>query len=193
MTVSFLVRFIIGLLLISVYGLVRAEEEVFPKDSGVIDVTKSPYLAKGNGKSDDTAALQQALLEHGNSNTIIFLPNGIYLISAPLLWPSSAEQQFRQRNTILQGQSREGTQIRLADYSPNYSGSSKPRRMIWTGDSEGIRSRNAIRDLTVHTGVGNPRSIGVCFHSNSQGGMRDVDIIADDDGVGAIGLDLAFT
>ncbi len=193
MTVPFLVRFISGILLISVSGLVRAEEEVFPNDSGVIDVTKSPYWAKGNGKSDDTAALQQALLEHGNSNTIIFLPNGTYLISAPLLWPSGADQMFQQRNTILQGQSRDGTQIRLADYSPNYSGSSKPRPMIWTGDSEGIRPRNSIRNLTVHTGIGNPRTIGVCFHSNSQGGMRDVDIIAGGDGVGVSGLDLAFT
>nr|MBF0221947.1 hypothetical protein [Desulfobulbaceae bacterium] len=45
-----------------------------------VDVTKSPYNAKGDGYTDDTEAIQKAI----EQNSIIFLPKGYYNISAPL-------------------------------------------------------------------------------------------------------------
>src|SRR5262245_60019552 len=57
-----------------------AEDIRFPPDAGLIDVTQSPYYAKADGMTDDTEALQQALLDNGNSNRIIYLPNGIYVV-----------------------------------------------------------------------------------------------------------------
>jgi len=169
----------------------RAEDVAFPPEAGLVDVTRSPYFAKGDGLADDTDAIQQALLDNGNANRIIYLPNGTYRISGTLLWPGGADDEARQRNTILQGQSRDGTVVQLGDHSPGFSNSGHPRPMIWTGDSPGVRPRNAIRNLTIHTGAGNPGAIGVQFFANRQGGMRDVSIVAGGDGSGAIGLDLS--
>lgn len=48
--------------------------------SNVANVKSTPFLAKGDGVSDDTVALQKAIDE----NQVIFLPKGIYVISKPL-------------------------------------------------------------------------------------------------------------
>lgn len=184
-------RRILTVLMTVVAAMGRAESIVFPPDAGVVDVTRPPYSAKGDGKTDDTAAIQQALLDHGNTNRIIYLPDGTYLVSTTLRWPGGADDESRQRNTILQGQSRDGTVIRLADYSPGFSNSGRARPILWTGDSPGLRPRNAIRNLTVQTGVGNPGATGIRFFANREGGIRDVSIEAGGDGDGTVGLDLA--
>lgn len=48
----------------------------FPADAGIVDVTRPPYSAKGDGKTDDTKAIQQALDDHPAGGAIIYLPNG---------------------------------------------------------------------------------------------------------------------
>jgi hypothetical protein len=67
----------------------RAQERfTFPDDRCVLDVKKH-VGAKGDGKTDDTAALQRALdigsgrdkdaaKEFGNHTRIVYLPNGTY-------------------------------------------------------------------------------------------------------------------
>jgi hypothetical protein len=47
---------------------------------GVVNVKDAPYLAKGDGKTDDAAALQRAIDEHET----LFLPKGAYRISKTL-------------------------------------------------------------------------------------------------------------
>ncbi|MFA6173374.1 MAG: glycosyl hydrolase family 28-related protein [Kiritimatiellales bacterium] len=58
------------------------DDTVFPawNRPGVVNVKGAPYFAKGDGKADDTAALQQAIDE----NQILFLPKGAYRISKTL-------------------------------------------------------------------------------------------------------------
>lgn len=162
-----------------------AENIVFPANAGVIDVTAAPYNAKGDGVADDTQAIQQALRDYPAKGTIIYLPNGTYLISRPLRWGHD------QRLTVLQGQSRVGTIIRLKDCCPGYGDPAEPQEMVWTGGRPAQRFRNQIRNCTWDTGKGNPGAIGVRFNGSNVGCLRDVDIRSGD-GTGVIGLDLSF-
>jgi hypothetical protein len=193
---SFLKRFCGGglcLLFLILRSPVCGEDIRFPADAGVIDVTKAPYYAKGDGRTDDTAALQQALLEHPNQNRIIYLPNGTYLVSAPLRWPEGTNAETSQRATILQGQSRAGVVIRLADHSPGYAISSRDAMVLWMGDSPSWRDRNAVRNLTIHTGEGNTLATGIAFMANRQGCIRDVTIVSGGKkGEGLAGIDAAY-
>ncbi|MGQ9769077.1 MAG: glycosyl hydrolase family 28-related protein [Thermogutta sp.] len=163
-----------------------AENIVFPYNAGIIDVTAAPYYAKGDGQSDDTAAIQKALYDYPAKGTIIYLPNGTYRITRPLRWGRD------QRLTVLQGQSRTGTIIKLTDSCPGYGDPASPREMIWTGARPAQRFRNQIRNMTFDTGKGNPGAIAVRFIASNVGCMRDVDIRSGD-GTGVIGLDLSFT
>jgi len=60
----------------------HAWDEKLPSwmDPRVVHVKQPPYLAKGDGQTDDTIAIQRALGEHRD----VFLPKGTYRISRPL-------------------------------------------------------------------------------------------------------------
>ncbi len=171
-------------------GAEADENIVFPPDAGIINVRD--YGAKGDGATDDTAAIQRALAEHPNQGAIIYLPNGTYLISDTLIWPHGDRGGWEEKNTILQGQSRRGTVIRLRDNCPNFADPAKPKALVWTGRKPAQRFRNALRNLTFDTGRGNPGAIGVQFMANNQGCVRHV-TIRSGDGAGPIGLDLGYT
>ena len=56
---------------------------------GYINVQNPPYLAKGDGTKDDTAAVQAALNDAGNRcGNVVFLPTGNYLIASHLSVPA---------------------------------------------------------------------------------------------------------
>lgn len=179
-------------MLLCVLGTLRAEDIVFPEDSGVVDVTRPPYNARGDGVMDCTDALQQALQDHPDQNCIIYLPNGTYRISRPLRWPfASAITQSAQRATILQGQSRDGTILRLADLAPGYGALGRPRPMLWLGDEHSTHERNAVRNLTLHTGTGNNGAVGIQLNTSEQGCLRRLRIVAGGTGSGVAGIDAA--
>jgi hypothetical protein len=170
----------------------RGEVAVFPADAGVIDVTRAPYGARGDGKADDTAAIQKALDDHPNRGAIIYLPRGTYLLSDTLKWPQGKLAGGEEKNTILQGASRNGTILKLRDACPGFTKAENPRAVVWTGSKPGQRFRNAVRNLTINTGSNNPGAIGLQFIANLQGCVRDV-TIRSVDGKARIGLDLAFS
>jgi len=170
----------------------RAEDIAFPADAGVVDVTAAPYLAKGDGARDDTAAIQQALADHPNRGAIIYLPKGTYLVSDTLRWPHGDRGGWEEKNTILQGQSTAGAVLKLKDGCPGYADPAQPKAVIWTGQAPAQRFRNALRNLTIDTGSGNPGAVGAQFMANNQGCVRDVAIRAGD-GRGVVGLDLGYT
>ncbi|MBM4019570.1 MAG: DUF4457 domain-containing protein, partial [Planctomycetes bacterium] len=173
-------------------ALAGAENVVFPPDSGIIDVTAAPYNAKGDGVADDTKAIQAALNDYPNAGAIIYLPNGTYVISKTLRWPQGRGGGSEYKRTVLQGQSRAGTIIRLKDACPGYTDAAAPKEMVWTGGAPAQRFRNAIRNCTWDTGKGNPGAVGVRFNASNVGCLREVDIRSGD-GSGVIGLDMAYT
>lgn len=64
---------------VSNHGLTRLSTSDVLADFA--DVTEAPYFAKGDGITDDTAAIQQALREHDS----VFLPKGYYKIKQPIV------------------------------------------------------------------------------------------------------------
>jgi len=164
----------------------------FPMGSEVVNVKEEPYNAKGDGKTDDTEAIQKALNDHPDGDFIIYLPHGIYKISSALTWPSAEKPEKSYRRTILQGESMGGTIIALQDDVPGFENPDFPQAVIYTGDGPNMRQRNAIRDLTLRTGKKNPGAIGIRFNSAVQGTIKNVKI-ASGDSAGVIGIDLGFT
>ena len=169
-------------------------EVAYPKDSGVVNLREAPYFAKGDGVTDDTRAIQKALDEHPNSGAILYLPHGIYLVSDTLRWPDAPEGRggWEFKNVRLQGQSRMGTVVLLKDGAKGFGNPREPKGLVWTGPAPAQRFSNEIRDLTLHTGTGNPGASGAQFHANNQGHMMDVFIVSGD-GRGVAGIDMRFS
>lgn len=170
---------------------VTTENIVFPSDAGVINVKDAPYNAKGDGVTDDTAAIEQAFNDYPNKNKIIYLPNGTYLVSEQLQWPAGSGGQAHKR-TILQGQNTGKTIIKLKNSASGFTNPFFPKAVIWTGKAPAQRFRNAIRNLTVDTGTGNSGAIAIQFIANNQGAIRNV-TMRSGDGQGFVGLDMSYT
>ncbi len=181
----------LGTFVVSVAPPTTGENIVFPSDAGVLNVRD--FGARGDGVTDDTAAIQAALNAYPNGQRIIYLPNGTYLVSGTLTWPAGTPGSGNEyKNTILQGQSQNGAVLKLRDGAPGFTDPNNPRTVIFTGPAPAQRFGNSIRNLTVDTGSNNPGAIGIQFNASNQGSMRQV-TIRSGDGQGVNGLDMAFT
>lgn len=165
-----------------------AEEPiVFPSAGGIVHARD--HGAVPDDETDDTAAIQAALDAFPNGNRIVYLAPGTYLVSETLKWPEGDGGGNAQKRTILQGAGRDLTVLRLPEASPGFGESARPKALVWTGGSPAQRFRNAVRDLSIEVGAGNPGAIGLQFNASNQGGIRRVAIRAAE-GSGKIGLDL---
>lgn len=173
----------------SVGDSLSQENIAFPACASVVDVTKPPYNAKGDGRTDDTDAIQKALADTMGVHKILYFPNGTYLISKTLRHSkkNSAGGEAWGFNW-LQGQSQAGTILRLKDGV--FTDAARPQPILWGG---GFGSadwfHNYVQNMTFDVGRNNPGAIGLHFYSNNSGAIRDVQILSQD-GAGAIGLDL---
>ncbi|MEX2382038.1 MAG: glycosyl hydrolase family 28-related protein, partial [Opitutales bacterium] len=136
--------------------------------------------AVGDGKTDNTDVFRRMVAMEGYS---FFLPDGVYLIRETV---SYGQRIFK----ILEGQSRDGTIIRLMDNAPGFDNPTKPKAMFVTGQPPAIRFRTSMRSLTFDTGNGNPGAVGLNFYVNNQGSVRNVRIRSGEGGKqpGRIGL-----
>ncbi len=162
-----------------------------PPDAGIIDV-RLTYGAKGDGRSDDTAAIQKAITDHLHSSGTVYLPPGTYLVSGTLDWIDKAGNP--NAFLALMGAGRGKTTIRLKDACPGFNDPTQPKAVVMTrsqrqGGNDGSNQAHAnyLFDLAVDVGSGNPGAIGVDFMASNTGSMVRVDVRAAKDS-GAIGV-----
>ena len=181
-------RWIALLALLFTAGL-RAEEQSYPPHELVVNVSQPPYSAKGDGVTDDTEALQRALNENVGRHRVIYFPKGTYLVSATLKWPKKFGGRDNWGKTMLRGQSRDATILRLKDGT--FTDIKNPQAIMWCG---GFGSadwfHNYVENLTFDVGASNPGAIALQFYSNNSGAVRDCRFVAVE-GSGVVGLDLA--
>lgn len=164
-----------------------AENIVFPEGSSFVDITKAPYNAPSDGVGDATDEINKALKDNIGSGKSIYFPNGTYLISNSLVFPNQANGNLPS-NLTLQGQSRDGSIIKLKDASTGFTNSGTHKALIVTGHDVAQCFDNSISNLTINTGKGNPGAIGLRYYSNNAGTAQNIMIVSGD-GDGAIGLD----
>ncbi|MGL4395310.1 MAG: glycoside hydrolase family 55 protein [Hyphomicrobium sp.] len=166
----------------------------YPLDARVFNVRA--FGAKGDGITDDTAAIQRALsdaqqtekdIAHQGVIRVVYMPHGTYRISDTLRWRTSYE-----RYLVLQGQSRDGTIIKLDNAASGFANPAEPKAVISTLRAKpNLRDsfRNVLRDVTIDAGISNPGAVGLDYMSNNTGGITDVTIKAGE-GAGIVGLRL---
>ena len=174
-------------------------ERIFPPDSGMVNV-KTQYGAKGDGVSDDTAAIQLAIsatVHHPQTGPrIIYFPAGTYLVSRPLL-EKNLKGQWDSLLT-LQGENRATTMIKLQDSDPLYQNPSVPAEVLVLASQNGSPKGggnaafdNNIFDITIDVGRGNPGAVALDFLGNNYCALRNVTLQSSDPShSGAIGLAL---
>lgn len=153
-----------------------AENIVFPTDAGILNVKNAPYNAKGDGVTDDTAAIQRALNDNVNQKKPVYLPNGTYLIGDKLTWGGNGKR------LMLQGQSQAGTIIKLKNNAQGFNDPANRKFVIsvFDGSITGQAFYNYIFNLTVDVGSGNSGAVGINFINNNVGGIREVTIRSSD-------------
>jgi len=161
----------------------QAENIVFPDDVS-INVKNAPYNAKGDGVADDTAALQQALMD-GCGRKVVYLPNGTYRVKETL--------RFHCLGPTVFGQSRDGTVLRLENDAAGFGDPNHPKPFILsmtiTGQISADQFFRKLKHFTVDTG-NNPGAIGVRMYSNNEGILQHVRVKGN--GAGKIGVDLGW-
>lgn len=175
------------LFLVALSSLAAQTPIAFPQVGGVLDVRE--FGAKADDDVDDAASIQKALDAFPNGNRIVYLPRGTWIVTDTLRWPKG-EGGNGEKRTILQGAGMALTKIVVPPSTPAFG--DQPKAVLWTGVKPAQRFRNAVRDLTIEIGAGNPQAIGMQFNASNQGTIRNVTLRAANDS-GLIGLDMGFT
>lgn len=116
--------------------------------------------AKGDGETDDTKAIQEAIDKYDN----IYVPQGWYRITETLKMKP---------NTKLIGLHPFGTQFRLNESTAAFSGFGGPKAMVES--SEG--GANMLVGIGINTGGYNYRAVGVKWMANADSYMNDVKFV----------------
>lgn len=112
---------------------------------------------KGDGVTDDTAAIQQAI----NAHRVLYFPSGHYVVRNTISLKS---------DTILIGLHPTLTQIDLLDDTPGFEGVGSPKPVILAPPG----GTNILSGIGVFTGGTNPRAVAVMWKAGEQSLIDDV-------------------
>ncbi|MEM9695636.1 MAG: glycosyl hydrolase family 28-related protein [Myxococcota bacterium] len=178
---------------------------VFPDDGGVLNVRD--FGARGDGATDDTAALRAALAAALDSDQryvrpfMLYFPEGTYLITAPLEAKHADTELWSgwRSGLIVRGERESKTIIKLADGAIGFDDPDAPQAMLTTG-SENPKAehgggnqafRHSLFDLTFDTGAQNPGAIGLDWMANNRSAVERVTIRSGDpEGRGVAGVSM---
>lgn len=224
---------------------VYPDEAFFHNGQGgsILDITKAPFNARGDGKTDDTQAFVRAydfilreqdkvgyagaamlntkglypnnegypsdgLVKTRDSSFIIYLPEGDYLVSDTIIYSMPDRTPSKKRDRFFKGgqwrlgstgwerliwvrfvgESRERTVIRLKDKAKGFGrGAEKPVISFGKSPFNNRKGMNAVRNLTIDVGRGNPGAIGIDFTSANKAQLRNL-TIRSSDGAGDTGI-----
>jgi Pectate lyase superfamily protein len=166
-----------------------AQNIIFPSDAGVLNVKNPPFNAVGDGVTDDTRAILDALdsatIDYRYINMTVYIPNGTYLVSNQIEYPTNGN--IVTMLVQVQGQSEQGTIIKLKNSCVGFTNIALPKAVINTGCCSENAFRNSLRNLTINTGVGNVGACGLNYFASNAGICENVSIISGD-GSGVQGL-----
>jgi sugar lactone lactonase YvrE len=114
----------------------------------------------GDGKTDDTAALKEAIAKHRT----LYLPMGWYCVSDTLTLKPG---------TVLIGLHPSATVIGISEKTPAFQGSGVPKPVIEAPQS----GANILTGIGVYTAAVNPRAVGVKWMAGANSLMNDVRLL----------------
>ena len=113
--------------------------------------------AKGDGKTDDTAAIQKAVDEH----EVIYVPSGDYIVSNTItLRP----------DTVLIGLHPSATQFDILDSTPAFQGPGAPKPLLEAPQG----GNNIVTGIGLYAGGVNSRAVGALWMAGKDSLMDDV-------------------
>lgn len=137
---------------------VASDVPALPPMSEWVDV--KTLGVKGDGGTDDTAALQAAIDQH----RVLFLPSGMYRLTGSLKLRG---------DTVLIGFSPATTQLTLWDETPEFAGSGETMPLL-IAPKDGT---NIVSGIGISTGMGNPRAAGILWMAASKSLLDDVTFV----------------
>ncbi|MBI4976425.1 MAG: hypothetical protein HZC28_03025 [Spirochaetes bacterium] len=145
------------------------------------------YGAKGDGTTDDTAAIQAAVnAARVVKAPLVYLPNGTYRVSDTIqLCATGADNEWM----TFQGESMTGTVIRLADKASGFGDRNNPKAVVLATPQPGGATfqHQSVIDLTINTGSNNPGVIALDQHANNVGVSENL-LLKSADGNGYLGF-----
>lgn len=123
-------------------------------------VSVAKYGAKGDGKTDDTAAIRKAIQQE----RILYFPQGIYKVTDTI---------SLKKDITLLGLSPITTQLVIEDDTPAFAGFGTPKAVVETAQG-GFVYMNGIG---IDTAGKNPRAVGVKWMADKTSYMNDVKFV----------------